>query len=284
MYKIKIFSSFCDSNNCKEVYERLCETKMLNQYGKGKEIEITTGDDYTHVIIVNTAMPVIPSHIPKKNVIGLAYEPIIFLRLTQNFVNYAVKNIDKYFIGDKINLPEPFVEHYGYMWHVTPLQHIPVKMNKMSIMVSMKYQTYGHKYRHSLVSEILKQRLPIDIYGRGCDVYKVDSSYIKGSFYNIEPYESYDFHIAIENVESNHYFSEKITNPLLCGTTPIYWGCKNIQSYFENDVICLTGNLEQDLELLKNILRDPDHFKKKIDVTNVKRKISLIHNLDNIFE
>ena len=41
MYKIKIFSSFCDSNNCKEVYERLCETKMLNQYGKGKEIEIT---------------------------------------------------------------------------------------------------------------------------------------------------------------------------------------------------------------------------------------------------
>ena len=92
------------------------------------------------------------------------------------------------------------------------------------------------------------------------------------------------FHIAIENVDSNHYFSEKITNPLLCGTTPIYWGCKNIQFYFENDVICLTGNLEQDLELLKNILRDPDHFKKKIDVTNVKRKISLIHNLEKIFE
>ena len=61
------------------------------------------------------------------------------------------------------------------MWHVTPLQHIPVKMNKMSIMVSMKYQTYGHKYRHSLVTEILKKGLPIDIYGRGCDLYKVKS-------------------------------------------------------------------------------------------------------------
>ena len=49
--------------------------------------------------------------------------------------------------------------------------------------------------------KILKHELPIDIYGRGCINYiKFHSPYIKGNFENLEPYENYDFHIAIENV------------------------------------------------------------------------------------
>ncbi len=284
MFKIKFYSSFCDSKNCKEVYERLCETDLFDFYGNGKKVEFTTEDDYTHVIIVNTAMPVIKNNTPKKNVIGLAYEPLHFLNLTQNFVNYAVNNIGKYFIGDKLNLPEPFVEHYGYMWHVTPLRHIPEKKNRMSIMISMKYQTFGHKYRHELTSLILTQGLPVDIFGRGCGLYKIKSSRLKGEFDNLEPYESYDFHIAIENVKSNHYFSEKITNPLLCGTTPIYWGCKNIKDYFGEDVISLTGEANRDVELIKDVLKNPEQYKRNIDVNKIKEKISLMQNLDNIFE
>lgn len=284
MFKIKFYSSFCDSKNCKEVYERLCETDLFDFYGNGKKVEFTTEDDYTHVIIVNTAMPVIKNNIPKKNVIGLAYEPLHFLNLTQNFVNYAVNNIGKYFIGDKLNLPEPFVEHYGYMWHVTPLRHIPEKKNRMSIMISMKYQTFGHKYRHELTSLILTQGLPVDVYGRGCGLYKIKSSQLKGEFDNLEPYESYNFHIAIENVKSNHYFSEKITNTLLCGTTPIYWGCKNIKDYFGEDVISLTGEANRDVELIKDVLKNPEQYKRNIDVNKIKEKISLMQNLDNIFE
>ena len=183
-------------------------------YGADKKVYFTIDEDYTHVIIINTAMPAIPSHIPKENVIGLAYEPLIYLNLTQNFVNYAEKNISRYYIGDKLDLPNTFVEHYGYMWHVTPLQHIPEKNKKMSIMVSQKMHTFGHKYRHVLVQNILKHELPIDIYGRGCFKYSMfHSPYIRGNFENLEPYENYDFHIAIENVQSNHYFSEKIVNP-----------------------------------------------------------------------
>jgi hypothetical protein len=283
MYKIKFFSSFCDSANCKEVFERLCEMKVFTDKGLCKDIQITLGEDYTHVIILNTAMPVIPAHIPKQNVIGLAFEPLIYLNLTKNFVDYAVKNIGKYFIGDKLNLPNPFIEHYSYMWHVTPLKHIPIKMNKMSIMISMKYHTFGHKYRHELTSRILSEKLPIDIYGRGCKAYNVDSPHLKGEFDNIEPYESYDFHIAIENVESNHYFSEKITNPLLNGTTPIYWGCKNIESYFPNEVIRLIGNVEQDIRLIKDILENPEKYKRHIDLEKIKTEIYLLQNLENIF-
>jgi hypothetical protein len=176
----------------------------------------------------------------------------------------------------------------------------------MSIMVSKKGFAPGHKYRHLLVQRILSTNLPIDIYGNGCSYYKdfvanniqgltpkdsifpflprhrVDSR-IKGEFDNIEPYETYDFHVCIENFKTSHYFSEKIINPLLCSTTPVYWGCENIHSYLPDNAIILTGIIDDDMEILKNILLNPSHYRKPIDVNFIKNKMNLLKNLDKVF-
>lgn len=282
MYRIRFFSSFGDSSKCKEIYERLCQVKLIPDYGENNRIYITNDDDYTHVIILNTAMPDI-SHIPKTNVIGLAFEPIQFLGLTQQFVSYAEKYIGRYLIGNKYNLPSPFTEHYGYMWHTPPLENVPSKNKTISLMVSDNQLMPGHKYRHEMVKRILTENLPIDIYGRGCKMYNEYSSQLKGTFEGKEPYLDYKFHIAIENVQSNHYFSEKITDTLLCGTTPIYLGCQNIDNYFPGSIIKLTGDIENDIQLLKDIIQDPDRYQKNIMVDSVKDKISLIKNIDNVF-
>lgn len=283
--KIRIFSSFCTSENCKSVYERLCETHFIRDYGIDKSIYITTGDDYTHVIIVNIAMPKIKDNIPTSHVIGLAYEPLPFLGLTPEFIKYAQTYIGKYYIGEKGNLPDPFVEHYGYMWHITPLMTIPSKTNIMSIMVSNKNSAPGHQYRHQLVQAILQSNLPIDIYGRGCMYYtNIKDSRLKGDFDELEPYESYKYHIAIENFKTPHYFSEKITNTLLCGTTPIYWGCTNIADYFLNITYELSGDVANDMNLLRMIFHNPEYFKKSIDIDSIKQKINLLKNIENIFE
>jgi hypothetical protein len=282
--KIRIFSSFCTSENCKSVYERLCETQFINNYGKDKDIYITTEDDYTHVIIANTAMPHLKDDIPKSNVIGLAYEPVPFLGLTPQFIQYAQTYVGKYYIGEKGNLPDPFVEHYGYMWHITPLSTVPTKKNIMSIMVSNKNNAPGHKYRHKLVQAILQSNLPVDIYGRGCMYYtNINDSRLKGNFDDLEPYESYDYHICIENFKTPHYFSEKITNALLCGTTPIYWGCNNIASYFPDITYELSGDVLSDMNLLRMIFQNPEYYKKPIEIDSIKKKINLLHNIEKIF-
>jgi Glycosyltransferase family 10 (fucosyltransferase) C-term len=283
MYRIRIFSSFCPSENCKEVYERLCESNLLENYGPDKEIYLTNEDDFTHVIILNTDMPNI-SHIPKKNVIGFAFEPIHFLGLTEEFVYYAQQYIGKYYIGDKHNLPEPFVERFSHMWHNPTLSYVPKKSKPISIMVSEKNKQAGHKYRHEIISKILETNMPIDIYGRGCMYYEyLNDERIKGNFKDVEPYETYDFHICIENFQTNHYFSEKITNSLLCGTTPIYMGCRNIDFYFPNNVIVLTGDLNIDMELLKNIIETPEKYKKSIDIDVVKERVYLLKNIETLF-
>ena len=282
---IKFFSDFCTSDFCKKIYETyLDEINTLSNYGIDKDIYITNDDDYTHVIILNTCCPVLKNNIPKENVIGFAFEPLPFLHLSNHFIDYAKKNISKYFIGDKMNLPDPFIEGPNFMWHTVPsLKSIPIKNKCMSIMCSQKKFAPGHNYRHQLVEAILRENIPIDIYGRGHIYYKNKDKRLKGEFKELEPYEEYDFHIAIENYGSNHYFTEKIMNPLLCNTTPIYLGCTTIEKYFENQMICLSGNIDKDIELLKNILSNPSNYKKNINIEKVRDTICLLKNVNQLF-
>jgi hypothetical protein len=284
LYRIRIFSDFCRSEDCKEIYERLCEKNLMNNYGDNNNIFITNNDDYTHAIILNTAMPILSSKIPKKNVVGFAFEPPKFLKLSAEFIKYAEINIGKYYIGDAAGLPPPFIERYSHMWYNPPLNKTPEKKNIMSIMVSEKLNEKGHLYRHQLVNKILETNLPIDVYGRGCKYYSfMNDDRVKGDFKETEPYNDYMFHICIENIELNEYFSEKIMNPLLSNTTPIYLGCKNIDNYFPGNIIHLSGNIKEDTIMITNICNNPDHFVKDINVESIKDVIFLLRNLDNIY-
>jgi hypothetical protein len=289
MYKIKIFSSFCSSELCKINFENVFNSKNYDFYGSNNKIYITTNDDYTHAIILNTAMPKL--NIPKKNVIGLAFEPYELLNITIEFVEYAKKHIGTYLIGNKGNLPDPFIEHFSFMWHNNPNKEITMetKNNIMSIVLSEKTSAPGHQYRHLLVNEIIKENLPIDIYGRGSKnfinhivKYSNTNTKIRGSFNGLEPYENYLFSICIENYESNDYLSEKILDPLLHNCHPIYLGAKNAKNYFK-EIIILKGNLLFDVELLKVILKTPfKYYKTTYNERNLKR-LGFFENIARFF-
>ena len=75
--------------------------------------------------------------------------------------------------------------------------------------------------------------------------------------------------------ENLDYFSEKIMVPLLCGSIPIYLGCKNIDNYFKDYVIHLTGNLNDDITIINNVLANPDNYWKKIPISEIRNKIHL---------
>ena len=288
-YRIRIFSGFCPSENCKAVYERLCQVESMANYGPDKDIYITNDDDYSHVIILNTAMPQLKPGVPKENVIGFAFEPPQFLNVTEAFIQYAQAHIGKYFIGDATGLPEPFIERYSHMWHNPFSQgeggEVSIaKQRIMSIMVSEKTREAGHSYRHKLVNAILETNLPIDVYGRGCRYYNyLGDARVKGEFQEAEPYLPYMYHVAIENFETNAYFSEKIVNALLAQTVPIYMGCRNIDERFPGMVIRLSGDLKRDMHLLSTICADPETYTKAIDIEHVKNVVYLLRNVGNLW-
>lgn len=278
MIKIKIFCSFAPSDKCKEVFERINYANEISFYGKDKKYYFTNNDDFTHAIIMNTAMPDLK--IPKENVLGLAFEPIIFLGLTQEFIDYAKNHIGRYFIGDKNQLPEPFIEHFGYMWHSRPPREVSIKNKCMSIIVSEKKSAPGHKYRHQLIEKIIELNLPIDIYGRGSKQYKYNR--IMGQFNDAEPYEEYSYSICIENTVSNHYFSEKVITPLMYNCMPIYLGCKNLNKYLEN-VVILEGDVQKDVMIIIEILKNPNKYYRKTYTDKNIKAVNLIQNLPSIF-
>lgn len=292
--KIVFFSSFCSSEACRDTFIRVNELNKDPNYGT-KYIFVGPDEEYTHAIIINTAMPKLK--VPPQNVIGLAFEPTPFLGLSPEFIAYAQHHISRYYLGSTLirsgssvadsvamRLPETFVEHFGYQWHTLPMDPPPLKTLKMSIMVSDKCSAPGHIYRHQLVQKILASDLPIDIWGRGCKFLQAHNDIrIRGEFNNREHYQNYQYHIAIENFSLPHYFSEKVMDPLLCNTIPIYHGCTAINEYFPNMVIGLSGQLESDFSLLKDICSEPNNvsWNRLIDLDKVRSSINIANVIDS---
>lgn len=280
MIKIKIFSDFCSSEGAIRTFVNLNELEKDEDYNKN--YCFTIGEDYTHAILMNKAMPSL--RIPRENVIGLAFEPREFLNITSIFNSYAQRYIGRYLIGNADGLEAPFIEHSGYMWHTPLKKELKKKSKKMSLMVSEKKTAPGHIYRYKLAEKILMDELNVDIYGRGClflsELYP-NNDRLKGEFTcSKEMLEEYEYHIAIENFESPDYFSEKLMDPLICNTIPIYLGCKNHKKYFNNMVIELSGNRNEDIEIIKDLIDKPREY--DIDLEKVEKTIS-IKNIIELF-
>lgn len=260
MIKIKVFSAFCSSENCKFAYD--------NIYGVFKDFTFTVDNDYTHAILINNAMPKL--NIPKENVLGMSFEPICNLQVNDKFINYVIQNVNEYYVPDKGNLPNPFKTHYAFLWHNwrKNWSNIPFekKPYKMSIIVSEKRILPGHQYRHELVNKILNSDMDIHIFGRGSRKYGYDPR-IKGSFNEDNvPYKDYKYTIAIENSLTSAHITEKITNPLSVNTIPIYYGGTDVVKYFDKEPYRLTGNIDNDFKLITDIYENIEKYKMDIKV------------------
>jgi hypothetical protein len=287
MTRIRCFADYCNFDS----------TIFYKIYGRQDDkIQFVNDDSYTHVIIVNKAMPNI-SHIPKENVIGFSYEPLELINFDDTFINYAQSYISRYFIGKTENLPSPFEEHYTFQchnWADTIVKSYQDKPKIMSVMVSHKAHLPGHIYRINLAIKLSKLNIPVDIYGTGCNLLKSilgsDKEWpnIKGSFEKDEMlYSDYKYSIAIENTASNKYISEKLTNCFAHNTIPLYIGAEKAEEIFGGDCcIRLSGILDEDVNLIKNILEDPDKY--KLDMSSFRDRLfnkdcCLIEFLKNIW-
>lgn len=199
--RVKIFSSFCDGAEAARMFSR-----HLHKYFAPNNVTYVVDPkdtNFTHVLIINTAMPGphLFGQVPKSNVIGVAFEPPVFLNMTMDFINYARKYIGTYYIGTtndvkviykdspfqtffnqaliNLNNSPPFVSGYSYMWYDCP--HNPAHINnrfaqerienpnKVSFILSRKQMTVGHKLRYEILKQIVLRDLPIDIWGNGAE-------------------------------------------------------------------------------------------------------------------
>ena len=288
MIKIRIFGWW---NNNDNDFNQILIKRYENGWGLLKDedynvkYKLVADESFTHVILLNSPMPNL-KNIPKKNVIGFSFEPLINLKNFNflEFVKFAGQHISCYYIGNPKILPKPFTGGFCYQHSIPFLKEEPKKTKLMSIIFSKKKFYNGHKYRHLLVNMILKTNLPIDIYGRGCSLLRTNDNRIKGEFEdNTLPIKDYKFHIAIENTREPHYISEKLLNPLLTNTKPLYLGCLNVKKYFPGKTISLTGNIRLDMFVLKKVCDNPDKYYHDLNVKETEKFLSLKHPIKKHF-
>jgi hypothetical protein len=76
-------------------------------------------------------------------------------------------------------------------------------------------------------------------------------------------FKSSMFHLAIENSQHENFFTEKIIDAFITKTIPIYWGCLNIDKFFDNRGF-FTFNTEEEFFNIVNNLTEEEYWSRKI--------------------
>lgn len=150
-----------------------------------------------------------------------------------------------------------FVHPIGSKFLYTPGLHEKSKL--CSIIFSANRSTEGHILRH----------LVFDKYKNYFDGYKgpdTPRAHDKGPWQN-----DFCFSVVIENSRQPHYFTEKLTECMLSGTVPIYWGCPTVDQFFDMKGIIVFDSLKDLKPILENL--SFEDYKKRLPA--IKRNYEL---------
>jgi hypothetical protein len=120
------------------------------------------------------------------------------------------------------------------------------KNKNVSIVAGMKRMTEGHKLRHEVIARIGDRFDMVCGYGRNPVEPKMDI------------FKDYRFTVVIENCKRNWYWTDKLVDPMLCGTVPIFWGCPAIGDYFDARGILTFDTTEELAKILSTL--DVEHY------------------------
>ena len=207
------------SSKLKETYDKLISVD-------DDVIIVSSPEECDYVVVQDTPTETVS---PDKKVIFFQREPEHVGRHHYSHPNIFAKQCHS--DGDGW-MPQTWWLSYTYDY-LSKLKY-SVKENNLSIIDSGRLQLSGHVFRFEAISQILKTIKDVHVYGyitRGREntgIYKTSLPFRSKE----KAFLDYKYSFVMENGRTPFYFSEKIIDPILCWTTPIYWGCSNIHKYF----------------------------------------------------
>lgn len=137
--------------------------------------------------------------------------------------------------------------------------HPTEKRFAVSTVVGGKYDPRmpGYGIRHDLWKQQEKISAPREFYLS--DSFKWDEAdYTVGPVLYGSKDRMFDcmFHVAIENTSIKHYFSEKLLDCFETKTVPIYYGCINVDEYFNKKGILIAHSLQEIIQYCNKLTPD----------------------------
>ena len=101
------------------------------------------------------------------------------------------------------------------------------------------------------------------------------------------PLSEYYFTISVMNCKIDNYFTEILVDNLMTGTVPIFWGCPNINEYFDEKGIITFDTIEELDQILstlsvENYMSMMNHIKNNLNLA--KKYVSTDDIIADILE
>lgn len=196
----------------------------------------------------------------KTNYAWIIEPPIIngenYLYIKRDYSKY--KKIFSYVRSLQDEIPNfQFIPHGG-TWLREEDISLHVKNKNISFICSDKIWNGGHRFRHGILKKVKNNnRWNVEFFGSGTE---------NPINFKIDALKHYKFSISIENSQENDYFTEKIIDCFLTYTVPIYYGTKNIHSYFNKNGILTFNNYNELFKILDSINDDTyEKMKESMD-------------------
>lgn len=217
-----------------------------------------------------------------KRKIAFLYEPKHWWPYDSSFLDQFTDVVSSYGVADckcKFHFTcqcHNFYIGYDSVNHTIDVEEFNKTINNskksklISAICSNKVQTEYHRKRQEFLNK-LKEDLPeLDCFGKSVD---------NPITYKDEALRDYKFTIAIENGISLDYWTEKISDPILALTQPIYCGAQNINSYFKEIDVIDINDYDRSLITIKKVIEKGYDQHKMIE----NRKILLSkYNIEQI--
>lgn len=164
--------------------------------------------------------------------------------------------------------------HFDHLADAPP----PEKSRPLSTVCSSKQQKHTLHNLRLEFTRWLQGKLPeMDLFGHGTRL-------IAHKYDALDPYR---FHLAIENHLAPHHWTEKLADPYLSHTIPIYCGCPNIADYFpaESYVAIDINRPDEALDAIQAVLADPESYQNRSEaLREARRRLLYQYNLIAVLE
>jgi len=159
---------------------------------------------------------------------------------------------------------------FGHTW-LQPDQYEKnhTKEFKIAHLCGALLKSHGHQMRHEILARKDELKVPTKFFHTYGDRSNIERARIDKE----EIFSDSMFSVAIENFPHRGWFSEKILDCFLLKTIPIYWGCSNIDTFFNKDGI-ITFENPDDFIYVANQLT-PQYYKSKKNAIEENWKLAL---------
>lgn len=126
------------------------------------------------------------------------------------------------------------------------------KKKLISIIQTNKSYCIEHDIRNEILNRLKRE------FGKYIEVFGRDYNPVSDKLYALK---DFSYHIAIENYFGKNFWTEKLSDPLITRTNPIYLGCSNISDYFpKNNFFYLSKNdNDKNFILIEKIIKKKNH-------------------------